>query len=109
METNTQVQKPVYNALAPQPYGQSPYPSAPSQQPKSSILPAPQFSNILPTTEEDTEPIRAWREKQQEEIKRRDEADQKRRDEMSDKAEKWIDGFYEDYNKVKERNIRENK
>jgi len=28
---------------------------------------------------------------------------------MSDKAEKWIDGFYEDYNKVKERSIRENK
>jgi hypothetical protein len=28
---------------------------------------------------------------------------------MSGNAEKWIDGFYEDYNKVKERNIRENK
>lgn len=72
-------------------------------------MPAPQFSNILPTTEEDTEPIKAWRAKQAEEIKRRDEEDRKRRDEMSDKAEKWIDGFYEDYNKVKERNIRENK
>lgn len=104
----------MYNALAPQPYGQSPYPAAASsssdqQQPRSSILPAPQFNNILPTTEEDTEPIKAWRAKQAEEIKRRDEDDKKRRDEMSDKAEKWIDGFYEDYNKVKERNIRENK
>jgi len=28
---------------------------------------------------------------------------------MSGEAEKWIDGFYGDYNKVKERNIRENK
>lgn len=108
--------KPVYNALAPQPYGASPYPPSAGQpqsqsqgQPRSSILPAPQFNNILPTTQEDTEPIKAWREKQAEEIKRRDEQDRKRRDEMSDRAEKWIDGFYEDYNKVKERNIRENK
>jgi hypothetical protein len=103
-----QAPKPVYNALAPQPYGQSPYPAAPAGG-RSSVLPPPQFSNILPTTEEDTEPIKAWRAKQQEEIKRRDEEDGKRRDEMSDKAEKWIDGFYEDYNKVKERSIRENK
>lgn len=101
-----QTSKPVYNALAPQPYGQSPY--APTQN-KSSILPAPTFNNILPTTEEDTEPIKEWRAKQQEEIKKRDAEDQKRRDEMSGNAEKWIDGFYEDYNKVKERNIRENK
>jgi hypothetical protein len=101
--------KPVYNALAPQPYGQSPYAPTQQTQNKSSILPAPTFNNILPTTEEDTEPIKQWRAKQQEEIKKRDAEDQKRRDEMSGNAEKWIDGFYEDYNKVKERNIRENK
>ena len=111
METNTQAPKPVYNALAPQPYGQSPYAPAPAPpaQGRSSVLPAPTFNNILPTTEEDTEPIKEWRAKQQEEIKRRDEQDQKRRDEMSETAEKWIDGFYEDYNTVKERSIRENK
>jgi hypothetical protein len=28
---------------------------------------------------------------------------------MKDRAEKSIDAFYEDYNKMKERNIRENK
>ena len=28
---------------------------------------------------------------------------------MSNKAEKAIDAFYDDYNKMKERNIRENK
>ena len=74
-----------------------------------SILPAPQFNNILPVADEDTEPIRAWRANQAEEIKKRDGADQVRRDEMSSKAEKTMDAFYEEYNKMKERNIRENK
>jgi hypothetical protein len=99
--------KPIFNP-SPQPYGASPYP--PSQPTQSrSILPAPQFQNILPTQQEDTEPIKAWRAKQAEEIKRRDEKDRARRDEMKDKAEKNIDSFYEDYNRAKERNIRENK
>ncbi|WVR06747.1 hypothetical protein IAU60_003782 [Kwoniella sp. DSM 27419] len=103
--------KPVFNALSAQPYGASPYPPTSAPQPRSaqSILPPPTFNNILPTAEEDSEPIRAWREKQAEDIKKRDEADKKRRDEMSNKAEKAIDAFYEDYNKMKERNIRENK
>ncbi|GMK59686.1 hypothetical protein CspeluHIS016_0802920 [Cutaneotrichosporon spelunceum] len=105
------VPKPVFNALAPQPYGQSPYPPTAAPQPRSaaSILPAPEFTNTLPETEEETEPIREWREKQAEEIKRRNAADQEKRDEMADKAEKAIDQFYEDYNKEKEKNIRENK
>ncbi|WVF71106.1 hypothetical protein IAT40_005903 [Kwoniella sp. CBS 6097] len=103
--------KPVFNALSPQPYGSSPYPPTAAPKPRSaqSILPPPEFNNILPSAEEDTEPIRAWREKQAEEIKKRDQADKERRDEMSNKAEKAIDQFYEDYNKMKERNIRENK
>lgn len=63
----------------------------------------------MPAQEEDTEPIKAWRAKQAEEIKGRDEKDRKRREEMKDKAEKGIDAFYEEYNRVKERNIRENK
>lgn len=104
----SQPAKPVFNALSNQPYGASPYPAAPSQ-PTSSILPAPQFSNIIPTAQEDSEPIKAWKAKQAEEIKERDDRDRSKRDEMKNKAEKSIDQFYEDYNKQKERNIRENK
>ena len=102
--------KPVFNALSQQPYGSSPYP--PSQappRPASSILPPPAFSNTLPAAEEDTEPIKAWRERQAEEIKKRDARDKERREEMKAKAEQNIDRFYEDYNKEKEKNIRENK
>ncbi|WVQ67437.1 uncharacterized protein L199_005635 [Kwoniella botswanensis] len=104
--------KPVFNALSPQPYGASPYPATAAPKPRSaqSILPPPTFNNILPSnSEEESEPIKAWREKQAEQIKKRDEEDKKRRDEMANKAEKAIDSFYEDYNKMKERNIRENK
>lgn len=106
----------MFNALAPTPYGTSPYgppstasPVAPKPRSAASILPPPTFSNLLPSAEEDTEPIKAWREKQAEEIKKRDARDQERRDEMSGKAEKDIDEFYVEYNKMKERNIRENK
>ena len=42
-------------------------------------------------------------------MKKRDEADRARRDGMANRAEKTIDSFYEEYNKMKERNIRENK
>ncbi|EIW70333.1 clathrin light chain [Tremella mesenterica] len=101
--------KPTFNALSPQPYGASPYPAAPKPRSAQSILPPPTFNNILPDAEEDTEPVRAWRTRQAEEIKRRDDADQKKRDEMAGKAEKAIDAFYEEYNKVKESAIRENK
>ncbi|WRT66701.1 uncharacterized protein IL334_003662 [Kwoniella shivajii] len=103
--------KPIFNALSPQPYGASPYPATAAPKPRSaqSILPPPTFSNIISSTEDETEPIKAWRESQSEQIKKRDEEDKKRRDEMANKAEKAIDSFYEDYNKMKERNIRENK
>ena len=114
--SHAQTPKPVFNALSSQPYGSSPYPatstaasSAPQPRSTPSILPAPQFSNTLPVSEEDTPPIAEWRAHQAEEIKRRDESDRVRRDEMSNRAEKSIDTFYEGYNKVKERNIRENK
>ena len=53
--------------------------------------------------------VREWREKQQEEIKARDEASKARRQETISKAERAIDEFYEDYARKKERNIRENK
>ena len=108
----SQAPKPVFNALSNQPYGASPYPissTVAAPQPRTSILPPPPLQNTLPAVEEDTEPIKAWRAKQGEEIKKRDEQDRQSRDVMKDKAEKWIDSFYEDYNKMKERNIRENK
>lgn len=53
--------------------------------------------------------VREWREKQQEEIKARDEASKARRQETISKAERAIDEFYEDYARKKEKNIRENK
>ena len=52
---------------------------------------------------------RDWREKQQEEIRARDEASKIRREETIDKAERAIEEFYENYSKKKERNIRDNK
>lgn len=52
---------------------------------------------------------RAWREKQQAEIKAREEAAKARRQDTISKAERSIDEFYEEYAKKKERNIRENK
>ena len=108
--SNPQAPKPVFNALSAQPYGASPYPqTAQPARPASSILPAPQFQNTLQPSQEDSEPIKAWRAKQQEEIKERDERDRAKREEMRGRAEKEIDRFYEKYNQEKEKTIRENK
>ena len=52
---------------------------------------------------------RDWREKQQEEIRARDEASKLRREQTIDNAERAIEDFYENYSKKKERNIRDNK
>jgi len=52
---------------------------------------------------------REWREKQEEAIKARDAASKEKRQETIAKAERAIDGFYEEYARKKERNIRENK
>lgn len=52
---------------------------------------------------------RQWRAKQQEEIRKRDEDSDKRREETIAKAERAIDKFYEDYNVTKEKNIKANK
>ena len=53
--------------------------------------------------------VRQWRERQAEEIKKRDEASKAKREETIGKAERAIDQFYEEYAAKKERNIRENK
>lgn len=52
---------------------------------------------------------RAWREKQAEEIAKRDEASEKRKQEIIEKAEKAIDDFYATYNQKKEKQIAQNK
>lgn len=99
----------MFNALDPQPYGASPYPPTAAPQPTRSVLPPPAFSNTLPESEEDTEPIRQWREKQAADIEARNAAARAKQDEMANKAEQAIDQFYEDYNKEKEKSIRNNK
>ncbi|KAJ7270083.1 clathrin light chain [Mycena haematopus] len=53
--------------------------------------------------------IKDWREKQAAEIAARDEASKARRQETITKAEKYIDSFYDEYAKKKERAIRDNK
>ncbi|ETN39419.1 uncharacterized protein HMPREF1541_05642 [Cyphellophora europaea CBS 101466] len=50
-------------------------------------------------TEADTEPIRAWREKRDADIARRDEASQSKKEETVATAQKDIDSFYENYNR----------
>jgi len=52
---------------------------------------------------------REWREKQQEEIRARDEASRAKRQETISKAERALEDFYEDYSRKKEKNIAENK
>ena len=52
---------------------------------------------------------RLWRERQADEIKTRDERSKARRQETISKAERAIDKFYEDYNAMRKRQIRENK
>jgi hypothetical protein len=59
--------------------------------------------------EPDTEPIKAWRSKRDEEIRRRDERSAKKHQDTVERAEKAIDDFYQDYNAKKERQIAKNK
>ncbi|KAF8963602.1 clathrin light chain-domain-containing protein [Flammula alnicola] len=87
------------------------------QQPSYTATFAPQpqpsaFSStpiLTQTIEDEPQVIKDWREKQQEEIKARDEASKLRREETIDKAERAIEEFYENYAKKKERSIRDNK
>jgi len=92
----SQPQKPpVYgDTFAPQPH--------PSMFSSTPIL----TQNI---SEDEPQVIKDWREKQQEEIKARDETSKLRREQTIDKAERAIEDFYENYSKKKERNIRDNK
>ena len=49
--------------------------------------------------EEDTEPVRQWREKRDQDIHRRDEASQRKKAETVSTSQKDIDSFYESYNR----------
>jgi hypothetical protein len=51
----------------------------------------------------------AWRERQAEEIEKRDEDSARRKSEIIEKAEKSIDDFYANYNSKKEKQIAQNK
>ncbi|EIM80558.1 uncharacterized protein STEHIDRAFT_125616 [Stereum hirsutum FP-91666 SS1] len=84
--------------------------------PNTPFAPRPQQSALASTpvlnaqiNEEESQAIRDWRERQAEEIKKRDEESKAKRQETIAKAERAIDSIYEDYNRKKERNIKENK
>ncbi|KAJ3575288.1 hypothetical protein NP233_g1201 [Leucocoprinus birnbaumii] len=96
---------PVLQSPPSQPSFTSPTPFAPRPQP-SAFASTPILSQAV---EEEPEVIREWREKQQEEIKARDEASKEKRQETISKAERSLEDFYEDYSRKKERNIAENK
>jgi len=81
-------------------------PFAPRPQP-SALSATPIFNQ--PIDAEEPEVIRLWRESQDEEIKTRDEKSKTRRQETISKAERAIDQFYEDYNAMRKRQIRDNK
>ncbi|TFY79602.1 hypothetical protein EWM64_g4411 [Hericium alpestre] len=82
----------------------------------SPFAPKPQPSALSSTPilaqqveEEEPEVIKQWRERQAEEIQRRDEASKAKREETISKAERAIDQFYEDYNAKQTRQIKQNK
>ncbi|KAK5956774.1 Clathrin light chain [Knufia fluminis] len=53
--------------------------------------------------EEDSEPVRAWREKRDADIARRDETSARKKEETISTARKDIDSFYESYNRKVDR------
>ncbi|EPQ28389.1 uncharacterized protein PFL1_04216 [Pseudozyma flocculosa PF-1] len=59
--------------------------------------------------DEEPEPVRLWREKQQDDIARRDAEAERKKGEAISKAERDIDNFYAEYNSKKEKNIAKNK
>jgi hypothetical protein len=53
--------------------------------------------------------FRQWRERQKEEIAKRDASSAEKKNEAIARANKAIDDFYKEYNVKKERNIAQNK
>jgi hypothetical protein len=75
--------------------GSSILPGAPTN------YPAPSYSQ----PQEDSEPIKAWRAKRQEEISRRDEISQSKKESTIKEAQQALDDFYDNYNDKKEKNL----
>jgi len=91
---------------------QSETPQPPQQQQQQngfSSGPSYQSSTFASSTEPESDAVRAWREKQEEEIASRDKASAERKEEMIRKAEAAIDDFYAGYNQKKEKQIAQNK
>lgn len=67
--------------------------------------PSTTYNSGYTTTDhqEDTEPIRAWREKRDAELARRDEASTQKKEETVATARKDVDSFYESYNRKVDR------
>ncbi|GAA5974124.1 hypothetical protein JCM11641_003449 [Rhodosporidiobolus odoratus] len=87
---------------------------APSPSPIGLAAPAfqqpPSFSGTpAPQEEGESEFIRSWREKQAEEIARREEEAAHKKEETVAKARNAIDNFYKEYNERKEKDIAKNK
>ncbi|WFD36660.1 Clathrin light chain [Malassezia cuniculi] len=83
--------------------------SAPA--PAAAPAPAPEAPKLTSyqNIDEETEPLRAWRERQADEIARRDAQAERVRGETISQAEQDIDKFYAEYNAQKEKNIKRNK
>ncbi|KAG8895490.1 hypothetical protein FRC00_007407 [Tulasnella sp. 408] len=84
-------------------YQSPPIQQQPQQSMYGSGFPAQQVE------EEEPEVIKQWRAQQEERIRERDAASEKKRQDTISKAEQAIDQFYQDYNSKKEREIAENK
>ncbi|ERF71884.1 hypothetical protein EPUS_01799 [Endocarpon pusillum Z07020] len=66
----------------------------------SGILETSGYKNYTPfSNEEESEPIRKWRERREADISRRDAASAARKEEIIAKARRDIDDFYESYNR----------
>jgi len=87
-------------------------PQQPAYQPQFLAQPQsrPSFQTpVYQPEEEEPEVIRQWRQKQEEEIAKRDEASAAKKRETIAKAEQSIDDFYKQYNSKIERNVKQNK
>ncbi|BGP13221.1 hypothetical protein JCM10213_005009 [Rhodosporidiobolus nylandii] len=87
---------------------------APTPSPIGLAAPAfqqpPSFSSTpAPQEEGESEFIRSWREKQAEEIAKREEAAASKKEDTIAKARSAIDNFYKEYNERKEKDIAKNK
>lgn len=84
---------------------------APEPTPAAEPRAAPEAPKLTSyqNIDEETQPLREWRERQDEEIARRDAQAERVRGETISHAEQEIDKFYADYNAQKEKNIKRNK